>query len=88
MIDGWVSVVGSPDLQSMTRAISGGVDFVGGHERGLRFGYQELLGVTVDIDKIAVDAVDHSLSFAGPFHHQTQFLRGSRGDRAFLPKLL
>lgn len=62
-IDGWVSVVGSPDLQSMARSISGGVDYVGGHERGLSFGVQELLGVRVDIDRIAVDAVRHQMSF-------------------------
>ncbi|MBW2231002.1 MAG: methyltransferase domain-containing protein [Deltaproteobacteria bacterium] len=62
-IDGWVSVAGSPDLQSMARSISGGVDFVGGHERGARFGLQELLGVTVDIDRIAVDAVAHEMSY-------------------------
>lgn len=62
-INGWVSVVGSPDLQSMTRAISGGVDFVGGVERGLSFGKQELLGVRVDIDRIGADAAEHSMSF-------------------------
>ena len=62
-IDGWVSVVGSPDLQSMARSISGGVDYVGGHERGHRFGIQELLGVGVDIDRIAVDAAAHRMSF-------------------------
>lgn len=62
-IDGWVSVVGSPDLQSMARSISGGVDYVGGHERGLSFGIQELLGVRVDIDRIAVDAARHQMSF-------------------------
>ncbi len=62
-IDGWVSVVGSPDLQSMARSISGGVDYVGGHERGLSFGIQELLGVRVDIDRMAIDAVRHQMSF-------------------------
>jgi ubiquinone/menaquinone biosynthesis C-methylase UbiE/pimeloyl-ACP methyl ester carboxylesterase len=62
-VDGWVSVAGSPDLQSMARSISGGVDFVGGYERGVRFGLQELLGVTVDIDRIAVDAIAHELSY-------------------------
>ncbi|MFP6639448.1 MAG: methyltransferase domain-containing protein, partial [Myxococcota bacterium] len=62
-VDGWVSVVGSPDLQSMTRAISGGVDFVGGIERGLAFGKQELLGVRVDIDRLGADAAEHSMSF-------------------------
>ncbi|MAI25425.1 MAG: hypothetical protein CMN75_05260 [Spirochaeta sp.] len=62
-VDGWVSVVGSPDLQSMTRAISGGVDFVGGIEQGLSFGKQELLGVRVDIDRIGADATEHRMSF-------------------------
>ncbi len=57
-IDGWISVVGAPDLQSMTRSISGGVDFVAGFERGLRFGRQELLGVEVDIDLLAPDAAE------------------------------
>jgi hypothetical protein len=37
----------------MTRSISGGVDFALGYERGMRFGFQELLGVVVDIDRIA-----------------------------------
>jgi ubiquinone/menaquinone biosynthesis C-methylase UbiE/pimeloyl-ACP methyl ester carboxylesterase len=63
LFDGWVSVVGSPDLQSMARSISGGVDFVGGADLGLRFGLQELLGVTVDIDRIAVDARENQMSF-------------------------
>ena len=62
-IDGWVSVVGSPDLQSMSRSISGGVDFVAGHELGLEFGLQELLGVTLDVDKVAEDARAHAMSF-------------------------
>ena len=62
-IDGWVCVVGSPDLQSMTRSISGGVDFAAGYERGLRFGFQELLGVVVDIDRIAADSGEHEMIF-------------------------
>lgn len=55
-IDGWISVVGAPDLQSMTRSISGGVDFVAGYQLGMRFGRQELLGVEVDIDLLGPDA--------------------------------
>ncbi len=62
-IDAWVSVVGSPDLQSMSRSISGGVDFVAGHELGLEFGLQELLGVTLDVDEVVRDAEAHSMSF-------------------------
>jgi ubiquinone/menaquinone biosynthesis C-methylase UbiE/pimeloyl-ACP methyl ester carboxylesterase len=63
LISAWISVVGSPDLQSMTRSISGGVDFALGYERGLRFGFQELLGVVVDIDRIAFDAEINKMTF-------------------------
>lgn len=63
LIDAWISVVGSPDLQSMTRSISGGVDFALGYERGMRFGFQELLGVVVDIDRIAFDAAKNDMTF-------------------------
>jgi ubiquinone/menaquinone biosynthesis C-methylase UbiE len=62
-IDGWISVVGAPDIQSMTRSISGGIDFAAGYERGMRFGFQELLGVVVDIDRIAVDSFAHEMTF-------------------------
>ena len=60
---GWVCVVGSADLQSMMRVISGGVDYAAGAERGIRFGLQEILGVVVDIDLAADDAFSHKLAF-------------------------
>jgi SAM-dependent methyltransferase len=60
---GWVSVVGAPDLQSGLRRVSGGIDYVSGAERGLRFGIQELMGVVTDIDRMARDALDHRLAF-------------------------
>ena len=63
LISAWISVVGSPDLQSMTRSISGGVDFALGYEKGMRFGFQELLGVVVDIDRIAFDAAENAMTF-------------------------
>jgi SAM-dependent methyltransferase/pimeloyl-ACP methyl ester carboxylesterase len=63
LISAWISVAGSPDLQSMTRSISGGVDFALGYERGMRFGFQELLGVVVDIDRIAFDAAKNNMTF-------------------------
>src|SRR5262249_30745307 len=62
-ICGWVSVVGSADLQSMMRVVSGGVDYVGGVERGVSFGKQEILGVEVDIDHAGRDALDHEMAF-------------------------
>jgi len=60
---GWVSVVGTADLQSMMRVVSGGVDYVGGVERGVRFGLQEILGVEVDIDLAGRDALDNRIAF-------------------------
>jgi len=60
---GWLSVVGSPDIQSMTRSISGGVDFAAGYEQGMRFGLQELLGVVVDIDRIGDDSAAEQMIF-------------------------
>ena len=62
-IAGWVCVVGAPDLQSAMRVISGGIDYVGGVERGIRFGLQEILGVEVDIDLAGNDAIEKKLAF-------------------------
>ena len=62
-ITGWVCVVGATDLQSAMRVISGGVDYVGGAERGVRFGFQEVLGVEVDIDLAGDDAIAHKMGF-------------------------
>jgi ubiquinone/menaquinone biosynthesis C-methylase UbiE len=62
-IDGWISVVGAPDLQSMMRVISGGVDYAVGLERGIRFGLQEILGIEVDMDLAGFDSFEHSLAY-------------------------
>ena len=62
-INGWICVVGSSDLQSMMRVISGGVDYVGGVERGIEFGAQEVLGVVVDIDHAGRDALANRMAF-------------------------
>lgn len=62
-IDGWVSVVGAPDLQSAMRVISGGVDYAVGLERGISFGLQEILGIEVDMDLAGRDAFQHSLAY-------------------------
>jgi SAM-dependent methyltransferase len=62
-LGGWISVVGAPDLQSAMRVVSGGVDFLGGFERGARFGLQEIQGVEVDMDRAAEDALQHRLAF-------------------------
>ena len=62
-IDGWVCVVGTPDLQSASRSISGGIDYAAGYERDEQFGYQELLGVQIHADRMMRDAVQHELLF-------------------------
>lgn len=62
-IDGWICVVGAADTQSMMRVISGGVDYVAGVDRGVRFGLQQVLGVEVDIDHAGADLVAHDLPF-------------------------
>jgi len=62
-IDGWISVVGAPDLQSMMRVISGGVDYAVGLKRGISFGLQEILGIEVDMDLAGLDSFKHSLAY-------------------------
>jgi ubiquinone/menaquinone biosynthesis C-methylase UbiE len=60
---GWISVVGTADIQSVLRVISGGIDYAGGAERGVRFGLQELLGVLVDMDHLNRDALEYRLAY-------------------------
>ena len=64
-IDGWVCAVGSADLQSMMRSISGGIDYALGLEQGLSFGVQEILGVSVDMDVAGLDALANRLVYLG-----------------------
>jgi len=62
-VAGWVSVVGAADLQSALRVVSGGIDFPYGYLRGVRFGIQEILGVSLDMDFGAADSLEHRLWF-------------------------
>ena len=62
-IDGWICVVGAADTQSMMRVISGGVDYVAGVDRGVKFGLQQVLGVEVDIDLAGADLSEQELSY-------------------------
>jgi ubiquinone/menaquinone biosynthesis C-methylase UbiE len=68
-LGGWVSVVGSADAQSLTRVISGGIDFFGGYERGIRFGRQEIQGLLVDMDHAGEDAIAERLAFLHDARH-------------------
>jgi len=61
-ISGWISVVGAPDLQYAMRVLSGGVDYYGGLKRGFRFGQQEILGTTMDVDLAGLDALENGLA--------------------------
>jgi ubiquinone/menaquinone biosynthesis C-methylase UbiE len=60
---GWVSVVGATDPQSLIRVISGGVDYLGGAERGIRFGRQDVQGMLLDIDHTAEEALSSKVAF-------------------------
>jgi len=62
-IDGWISVVGAPDPQSLIRGLSGGVDYLAGYERGRRYGRREIQGLLLDIDRAARDAIENRLAF-------------------------
>jgi len=59
---GWVSVVGAADLKSGLRTISGGLDYIGGCERGIGFGIQRVLGIETDADLVCRDALDNELA--------------------------
>lgn len=63
LIRGWVSVVGTPDLQSGMRTVSGGVDYISGGEQGIKFGVQEIMGVATDVDLFLADALALRLPF-------------------------
>jgi len=60
---GWVSVVGATDPQSLIRVISGGVDYLAGAERGIRFGRQDVQGLLLDIDRTAEEALASRIAF-------------------------
>lgn len=62
-VGGWVSAVGASDPQSLIRVISGGVDYLGGAERGVRFGRQGVQGLLLDIDRAAEDALSNRIAF-------------------------
>lgn len=62
-IRGWVSVVGSPDLQSGMRTVSGGIDYVAGADQGIYFDHQEIMGVLTDADLFLADALGLRLAF-------------------------
>ncbi len=62
-IRGWVSVVGTPDLQSGMRTVTGGIDYIAGAEQEIRFGVQEIMGVVADVDLFVSDALALRLAF-------------------------
>jgi ubiquinone/menaquinone biosynthesis C-methylase UbiE len=61
-VAGWISVVGAADLKSGLTTVSGGQDFIGGCERGVKFGIQRILGIETDVDLVARDALDNGLA--------------------------
>ena len=63
LFDGWVSIVGATDPQSLIRIISGGVDYLAGAEKGIKFGRQDVQGMLLDIDRTAGDALANKIAF-------------------------
>lgn len=61
-VAGWVSVVGAADLLSGLRIVSGGQDYIGGYERGVRFGLQRVLGIETNADLVCADAITNRLA--------------------------
>ncbi len=62
-IDGWVSLVGAVDPQSMIRVVSGGVDYFSGALDGLTFGTQYIQGLLLNVDAVTRDAIACRMAF-------------------------
>ncbi len=62
-ITGWISVVGTADLQSVMKVVSGGIDYVGGVEQGIKFGIREVIGIKTNIDHVFSDAIREEMAF-------------------------
>lgn len=62
-VAGWISLAGATDLQDLFRSVSAGVDYVGGVEKGLRFGERPVLGVLLDVDRFIGEAIDSGQAF-------------------------
>ncbi|MEZ4385135.1 MAG: PilZ domain-containing protein [Nannocystaceae bacterium] len=60
----WIAVNGAPYARDLIANAAGGVDYLGQHQRGVRFGPASILGVTSDADHFAGDAVASGLAFA------------------------
>jgi ubiquinone/menaquinone biosynthesis C-methylase UbiE len=74
-IGGWVSVVGAPDPQSLIRVISGGVDYLGGVERGVQFGLQDVQGLLLDIDRTGREALKNRIAFLDDARREMSSIR-------------
>lgn len=74
-VAGWVSVVGAADLHSGLRVLSGGQDYVGGYERGVRFGRQRVLGIDTNADLVCDDAIRNGLAYLEDARRQMANIR-------------
>ncbi|MBN2193629.1 MAG: methyltransferase domain-containing protein [Polyangiaceae bacterium] len=59
-----VCPMGAPNSQEAVKNASGGLDYFGAYQRGVRPGIVDFLGMTVNMDRIAADAVRSRLAFA------------------------
>ena len=53
----------TPSTNELMMNASGGVDYIGGALRGVRFGMVDFLGLLVDMDHVATDAIDARIAF-------------------------
>jgi|GEM_PF-3620778 len=63
-IDHVAIVMGTPNSQELVKNASGGVDYFGAFRHGARFGVVDFLGLSVNMDRIAADAIRSGLAFA------------------------
>src|SRR5262245_24500918 len=59
----------------MMKSISGGIDYALGMERGIKFGLQEILGVSVDMDLAGMDAIQHRLAYLSDARREMASIR-------------
>ncbi len=58
----WINVMGAADAQDVFFNATGGIDMIGGHQLGLRFGIMPILGHLGDVDHFAEDAIAAGLT--------------------------
>jgi ubiquinone/menaquinone biosynthesis C-methylase UbiE/pimeloyl-ACP methyl ester carboxylesterase len=66
--------MGTASTQELIKNASGGLDYLGGYQRGLRFGTVDFLGLLVDMDRVASDALRNRLAFLADAEQDARML--------------